>query len=79
MVTRLRHAVSTQVNKVPSTASLGNGMKIAFLFETGVSLGHQEKNNQKIMTLTVFMLAGRYRTSVWWPFPLVHAGGNVRI
>ncbi|XP_074757129.1 cytoplasmic tyrosine-protein kinase BMX [Athene noctua] len=26
MVTRLRHAVSTQVNKVPSTASLGNGM-----------------------------------------------------
>ncbi|KFW94281.1 Cytoplasmic tyrosine-protein kinase BMX, partial [Phalacrocorax carbo] len=26
MVTRLRHAVSTQVNKVPSTASLGNGI-----------------------------------------------------
>uniref|UniRef100_A0A8C8AFK4 Tyrosine-protein kinase n=1 Tax=Otus sunia TaxID=257818 RepID=A0A8C8AFK4_9STRI len=26
MVTRLRHAVSTQVNKVPYTASLGNGM-----------------------------------------------------
>ncbi|NXK04880.1 BMX kinase, partial [Herpetotheres cachinnans] len=25
MVTRLRHAMSTQVNKVPSTASLGNG------------------------------------------------------
>ncbi|NWT40767.1 BMX kinase, partial [Chroicocephalus maculipennis] len=26
MVTRLRHAVSTQVNKVPTTASLGNGI-----------------------------------------------------
>ncbi|NXG59459.1 BMX kinase, partial [Hemiprocne comata] len=26
MVTRLRHAVSTQVNKVPSSASLGNGV-----------------------------------------------------
>ncbi|NXA28041.1 BMX kinase, partial [Ibidorhyncha struthersii] len=26
MVTRLRHAVSTQVNKVPATASLGNGI-----------------------------------------------------
>ncbi|NXE75401.1 BMX kinase, partial [Cochlearius cochlearius] len=26
MVTRLRHAVSTQVNKVPSTATLGNGI-----------------------------------------------------
>ncbi|KAF1522435.1 Cytoplasmic tyrosine-protein kinase BMX, partial [Eudyptes sclateri] len=26
MVARLRHAVSTQVNKVPSTASLGNGI-----------------------------------------------------
>ncbi|NWI33360.1 BMX kinase, partial [Sula dactylatra] len=26
MVTRLRHAVSTQVNKVPSTASLGSGI-----------------------------------------------------
>ncbi|KFQ60162.1 Cytoplasmic tyrosine-protein kinase BMX, partial [Pelecanus crispus] len=26
MVTRLRHAVSTQINKVPSTASLGNGI-----------------------------------------------------
>ncbi|NXT84194.1 BMX kinase, partial [Zapornia atra] len=26
MVTRLRHAVSTQVNKVPPTASLGNGI-----------------------------------------------------
>lgn len=54
MVTRLRHAVSTQVNKVPTTASLGNGMKIIFLFETDVNLGHQEKNNQKIMTLTAF-------------------------
>jgi len=59
MVTRLRHAVSTQVNKVPTTASLGNGMKITFLFETDVNLGHQGKNNQKTMTLTAFWACRR--------------------
>lgn len=76
MVTRLQHAVSTQVNKVPSTALLENGMDITFLFLTGVSFGHQEKNNQKIMSLTVFRLAGGCRIFVWWPFLLVHAGNR---
>lgn len=77
MVTRLWYAVPTQVSKVPTTASLGNGMKITFLFEADVSLGHQEKNNQKI--ITAFRLGGGYRIFVWCPFPPVHARGNVKI
>lgn len=79
MVIRLWHAVSTQINKAPSTALLEYGMEITFLFVTGDSFGHQEKNNQQIMSLTVFRLAGGYRIFIWWPFVLVHAGDNVRI
>lgn len=75
-MTRLRHAVSMQVNKVPDTASLGNGRKITFIFESGVSLGHQEINNQKIVTPTMFRLVRGCRIlelTVWWPFQFVHA------